>query len=39
MFDGNIMGYWRIFVLLKGVERLGSKMLNVAEFMKAELFP
>jgi hypothetical protein len=30
---------WRIFIYLKGIERLGSKMLNIVELMKTELFP
>jgi hypothetical protein len=39
MFDGNMVGSWRTFTHLKGIGRLRSKISNIAEPMKAELFP
>jgi len=33
-----MVGLWRTFIHLKGVERLGFKMLNVAKLMEVELF-
>jgi hypothetical protein len=39
MFDGNMVGHWRIFIHLKGVRGLGSKKSNVDESMEAGLFP
>jgi hypothetical protein len=38
MFDKNMMGSWRTFIHLKGIERLGSKTSNVVEPMKLEHF-
>jgi hypothetical protein len=38
MFDRNMVGHWRNFIHLKDVERLESKMSNVAKPMKAEFF-
>jgi hypothetical protein len=38
MFDKNIMSHWRTFIHLKGVGRLGFKMLNVAKLMEVEFF-
>jgi hypothetical protein len=39
MFDEYMVGPWRTFIHLKSVGRLGSKTSNVAEPMKADLFP
>jgi hypothetical protein len=33
-----MMALWKIFILLKGIERLGSKMSNVVESIKTEFF-
>jgi len=34
-----MVGSWRTFIYLKGVERLRSKTSNVSKSMEAEFFP